>query len=310
MSVVRPPGGNILPKTFRVFTCAMKNRFSMDAARPHNRPAPVDWDDNFVTNLQRSLVACRIFAAYPILWLCHIQILNNLVSQAGQMETHGLPNDIFMNLNPLAILALLPLVQKLLYPSLRKAGIGFPPVNRMAVGFVIEAVAIAYCTGVQQLIYAQGPCYRYPLQCPASDGGRVPNRLTVWVQAPVYIIDGLGEIFFDLASQEYAYNKAPDNMKSIIQAVLSASSGAGAALGFALYPVTRDPYLVYMFSALAATMLVTAVAFWLVFRKYNSVDVALNKQEGGSSTCVARALPPSEQESKGEMEQGNPRSKV
>jgi len=307
--VARPPGGNVLPKTFRVFTCAIKNRFSMDAARMHNQPAPVDWDDTFVTDLQRGLVACRIFAAYPILWLCHIQILNNLVSQAGQMETNGLPNDIFMNLNPLAVLALLPIIQKLLYPGLRKAGIKFPPINRMAVGFIIEAAAIAYCAGVQQLIYAQGPCYDHPLECAASDGGIVPNRLNVWVQAPVYIIDGLGEIFFDLASQEYAYNKAPDNMKSIIQAVLSASSGAGAALGFALYPVARNPYLVYMFSALAATMFVTAIAFWLVFRKYNGMDAELNNREAGSGTCVARATPQSEKGLEG-GEKENSRSEI
>jgi POT family proton-dependent oligopeptide transporter len=237
----------------------MENKFSMEATRPRSQSRLVDWDDNFVTDLQRGLIACRIFAVYPILWLCHIQVFNNLVSQAGQMETHGLPNDIFPNLNPIAVLVLLPIVQQWLYPTLRKAGIRFPPVNRMAVGFVIEAVAMAYCAGVQQIIYSRGPCYNHALECDASNGGEIPNRINVWIQAPVLIIDGLAEVFFDLASQEYAYNKAPDNMKSIVQAILSATSGVGVGLGFALYLVSRNPYLVYMYAALVATVFLTGV---------------------------------------------------
>ncbi|KAM0820834.1 putative Sterigmatocystin biosynthesis monooxygenase stcW [Seiridium cardinale] len=33
----------------------------------------------------------------PIAWLCYLQAANNLVSQAGSIETHGLPNDILYN---------------------------------------------------------------------------------------------------------------------------------------------------------------------------------------------------------------------
>jgi dipeptide/tripeptide permease len=173
----------------------------------------VDWDDKFVTDLQRGLIAFRIFAFYPILWVCHLQINNNLVSQAAQMDTHGLPNDIFPVLNPISVLALLPVVTNLVYPPLRRLGVNFPPVNRMATGFLIEVAAIAYCAGVQRLIYSKAPCFDYALECDASEGGRIPNRLSVWVQTPVYVLDGLAEVFFDVVSQEYAYNKAPDNVR-------------------------------------------------------------------------------------------------
>lgn len=214
ISVKRPPGGNILPTAFRIMLCAAKNGFNMDAARRQVQTHAVDWDDKFVTDLQRGLIACRIFAFYPILWVCHLQINNNLVSQAAQMETHGLPNDFFPTLNPIAVLVLLPLITNVLYPTLRKLHIKFPPVNRMAVGFLIEAIAIAYCAGIQQVIYTRGPCFEHALECPASDGGRIPNRVSVWLQVPVYVLDGLAEVFFDVVSQEYAYNKAPDNVRS------------------------------------------------------------------------------------------------
>lgn len=135
----------------------------MEAVRPKNLDMDVEWSDNFVTDLQRGLIACRIFALYPILWVCHLQVNNNLVSQAAQMITDGLPNDWFPTFNPVAVLALLPVVSNIIYPLLRRAGIPFPPVNRMAVGFIIEAMALAYCAGVQQLIYKKGPCYEFAL---------------------------------------------------------------------------------------------------------------------------------------------------
>ena len=34
---------------------------------------------------------------------------NNLISQAGSMSTHGIPNDVLSNLDPFALLILIPL---------------------------------------------------------------------------------------------------------------------------------------------------------------------------------------------------------
>jgi POT family proton-dependent oligopeptide transporter len=261
-----------MPDVFRIFAIATKSRFDMAAARPSNIIHDVPWTEQFVSDLQRGLIACRVFMAYPILWLCHNQVMNNLISQAGQMETLGLPNDIFININPLAVLCLLPVIQNLLYPALRRRGFDARPIWRMAVGFLIEAGAMAYCTGVQQLIYNTGPCYDRPLECSEAQHGRIPNHINVWIQAPVYIIDALGEIFFDLAGQQYAYTEAPENMKSVMQGFLSMMSGLGTALGFALYPAARNPYLVYMFAALTSAMFVTTVIFWLVFHRYDSPE--------------------------------------
>ena len=41
--------------------------------------------------------------------LTYNQINNNLISQAGSMSTHGIPNDVLSNLDPFALLILIPL---------------------------------------------------------------------------------------------------------------------------------------------------------------------------------------------------------
>lgn len=67
--------------------------------------------------------------------LTYNQLNNNLTSQAATMETHGLPNDILSNLDPLALIILIPICDIWIYPGLRRLNIRFSAVKRMAFGF-------------------------------------------------------------------------------------------------------------------------------------------------------------------------------
>lgn len=44
-----------------------------------------------------------------LLGLSYNQLNNNLISQAATMTTHGLPNDVLSNLDPLALIIFIPL---------------------------------------------------------------------------------------------------------------------------------------------------------------------------------------------------------
>ena len=44
-----------------------------------------------------------------LLGLSYNQLNNNLTSQAATMSTHGLPNDVLSNLDPLALVIFIPL---------------------------------------------------------------------------------------------------------------------------------------------------------------------------------------------------------
>ncbi|TQS32437.1 hypothetical protein Golomagni_07244, partial [Golovinomyces magnicellulatus] len=77
-------------------------------------------------------------------------------------------------------------------------------------------------------------------------------------------------------------------MKSIVQAVLSAMSGIGAAMGFALHPAAHNPYLVYMYSAMAGATFCVAVVFWAIFHNYNAMDAGLNERSSQTAAAVQR----------------------
>jgi POT family proton-dependent oligopeptide transporter len=102
-----------------------------------------------VDEIRRALVACRIFVFFPIYWVCYNQMLNNLISQAGQMELHGIPNDFLQNFDSIALIVFIPIMDLLIYPGLRKVGIHFRPITRIFVGFVFAAGAMAYSAGIQ-----------------------------------------------------------------------------------------------------------------------------------------------------------------
>ncbi|MCJ1291852.1 hypothetical protein MMC34_003399 [Xylographa carneopallida] len=192
------------------------------------------------------------------------------------METHGIPNDVLPNINSITVVILMPLITHLLYPLLCHCRISFPPITRMALGFAFEVPAMAFAAGTQGWIYRSGPCYTHPRNCPASNGGLVPNRVNVAAQIPIYVLEGFSEAFAFPAMYEYAYSKAPKSMKAVVQAVLSLTFSLAALLGIALSPTYYDPQLLTMYASLAGAMALTTVIFVVVFWKYNKQEAELN----------------------------------
>lgn len=58
------PGKNCLPKAVRVLNLAARNGFNLDRAKQgyqqQSQGVDVPWDDNFVDELKKGLLACRV----------------------------------------------------------------------------------------------------------------------------------------------------------------------------------------------------------------------------------------------------------
>jgi POT family proton-dependent oligopeptide transporter len=234
--VLRPPKGSVIPQALRVCWIGLKSG-DLDAAKPEYLPISpgvhrsIPWDGLFVEEVRRALVACKVFLFFPFYWLVQGQMLNNLVSQAGQMELHGIPNDVMSNIDPLTIIIFIPICERFLYPALRRVGVPFKPITRMFAGFMFAAAAMAYAAFVQRAIYNAGPCYRTPLACDAGklpDGKYRPNEVHVAAQIPAFLLIGLSEIFASVAGLEYAFTKAPPSMKVCLNAHGARSTKADA----------------------------------------------------------------------------------
>ncbi|OCK83738.1 di/tri peptide transporter 2 [Lepidopterella palustris CBS 459.81] len=301
--IVRPPKGSVITNCFRALWIGLMNKGHLDAAKPsyqeeYGRRYNIPWNDLFIEELKRALVACKVFLFFPIYWVTYNQMLNNFISQAGQMQLHGIPNDIMQNIDPITIIIFIPIMDRLVYPLLRRIGIPFRPITRIFWGFLLGSLAMAYAAIVQHLIYTAGPCYTAPGNCDAGlepDGNYAPNNVHVAVQTPAYLLIGLSEIFASITGLEYAFTKAPPSMKSFIMSMFLLTSAFGSALGAALSPTAVDPKLMWMYIGLAVACLVAGLIFWAIFSRYNKTEESMNELEAYGERArpveeVSRAL--------------------
>lgn len=230
--------------------------------------------------IRHELANLMIYRAWFVLFHLGInQMTNNLVSQAGEMELTGFPNDGIQVLNPVACVILGPIIQKLLYPTLARHHIPFGPLMRMAMAIFTMAATFAYAAGVQKMIYESGPCYDAPLACPAAQRfgqNPLPNKIKVWVQTPVYVILALSEILGFVTLSEYSYSKAPKDMRTVVQSMRQLSAGIGSAIGVALGPVSQDPKVLWMYVGLAVSSGLAAPLFWAVMGHLEKDNEDLN----------------------------------
>lgn len=185
-----------------------------------------------------------------------------------------MPNDFMQNFDPISILVFTPILDRVLYPILRRMGIELRPIARITIGFTLAACCMAYAAIVQHLIYSAGPCFEAPGACPAGMDGEspLPNNVHIAVQTPAYVFIGLAEIFISVTGLEYAYTKAPPSMKSFVQSMYLLTNAFGSALSEALLPVLFDPKILWMYAGIAIFTLCTAVVFWFLFHHYDAME--------------------------------------
>ena len=85
---------------------------------------------------------------------------------------------------------------------------------------------------------------------------------------------GLAEMLGFTTLAEYSYSEAPTNMRTLVQSLVQVSSGIGSALGMAVSPLSKDPKVLYLYTGLAATMIIGASVF-----RWSSADTTETTNE-------------------------------
>ena len=197
---------------------------------------------------------------------------HNLVSQASTMTLNGVPNDIINNLNPLTLIVLIPIMDFVVFPALRHHNIHFTPLKRICCGFFIASIAMVASTVIQIYIYRTNPCGQYANRCTQTR----PSPISVWWQAIPYILTATSEIFTVCTSLEYAFTKAPRNMRSLVMGVNILMHAFAAAIGQALVPLSEDPLLIWNYGVVAVVAFVAGILFWVCNRKLDAEEDRLN----------------------------------
>ena len=214
--VLTPPTGSVFGKASKLIRFACKHstrkniwkdeqfweRVKPSTLRASGKdvPAWMTFDDAWVDEVQRGLVACKVFVWYPLFFLAYNQMLNNLVSQAGTMNLGSTPNDIVAKLNPIFIIIVVPIMDFLVYPALRKAGVNFSPIKKITAGFALAWCAMVSATVIQHYIYKMSPCGKNINAL--SKSRDCSADISVWVQVFPYGLIGMAEVLASITKLE------------------------------------------------------------------------------------------------------------
>jgi len=234
------------------------------------------FDDEWVDEVRRGLLACKVFLWFPLYWLAYNQMTGNLTSQAATMNLGKVPNDIINNLNPIFIIITIPIMDFVLYPAIRKTGFNLTPIKKIAFGFFLSSMAMVSATVTQHYIYKLSPCgsdINAQMKAGRED---CAAPFTVWIQAFPYGLIGLSEVLASITKLEYAYTKAPKNMRSTVQGLALLTSAISSALGQALVGLSEDPLLVWNYGSVSVIAALGGLGFWFTFRKADKDENKLN----------------------------------
>ncbi|KAG0174905.1 peptide transporter ptr2 [Apophysomyces sp. BC1021] len=302
-----PPTESVILKAYKVFRFARKQ-----ASLPENKEAKAKarsvmefakrqpaltnvvewsesakeqatWTDEFVDELRQTIMACRIFVPLSIYWVCYNQLSNNLLSQAGNMVRHGIPNDIMNNVDPIALIIFIPIVDRVLYPFLRKRNMNLFPQMRITIGFFLASLSMVYAAVVQHFMY-QDPVFQ-------ATG---TSSISVFVQIPCYALIAFSEIFASITSLEYAYTHAPKSMKSLISALSLWPNCVSSLIGLAISPSAHDPNMVWVYSGVAIGAFLCGCLYYYVFRHYDTMDHQDNLAKTTYDAAIPNRSPPAE----------------
>ncbi|OAL45954.1 MFS peptide transporter-like protein Ptr2 [Pyrenochaeta sp. DS3sAY3a] len=292
-----PPTGSVMGKAFKLIRFGVKksprkNTFKDDGfwdrvkpsairERGEQVPAWMTFDDAWVDEVRRGILACKVFLWYPLYWLAYNQMTSNLVSQANTMNLGSTPNDIVSKLNPIFIVILIPIMDFIVYPGLRKAGVKLSPIKKITAGFALSSFAMVSACVIQYYIYKMSACGNQ-INKLSKTRKDCNADISVWVQVFPYGLIGMSEIMASITKLEYAYTKAPSNMKSTIQAVALSTSAFSAALGQAFVSLSEDPLLVWNYGSVAVIAMFGGIGFYLTFRKADADEDELNNLKESS----------------------------
>ncbi|KAJ6574038.1 POT family-domain-containing protein [Mycena capillaripes] len=135
-----------------------------------------------------------------------------------------------------------------------------------------SATAMVWAAVLQYNIYQTSSCGRAAAMCRDAAGNPRVSPLSVWIQAPAYILIVLSEIFTSVTGYEYAYTKAPKNMRSIVMAMYMGTGATSAVLGEAFLWLSADPLLVWNYAVMAVFTGGGGCAFWLVMKRFDTQE--------------------------------------
>jgi len=142
---MKPPQGNILPKVFGSLFFAIKEKLGGEKAEHFMDLAKSKYDVQLVEDVKCLLRVLVIYLPLPVWWALFDQTGSRWTFQAtrmnGELGSTTIKPDQMQVINPLLILFLIPIFDRIVYPLFAKCGLLVKPLQRMTAGGLLTAMA-------------------------------------------------------------------------------------------------------------------------------------------------------------------------
>ncbi|KAM9319985.1 solute carrier family 15 member 1-like [Gastrophryne carolinensis] len=152
------PQGNILLKVCKCIGFAIKNRYRNRSKSIPKREHWMDWanekyDALLIAQIKMALKVLFLYIPLPMFWALYEQQGSRWTLQATTMDGNfgaiQIQPDQMQTVNPIFIIVLVPLVDVVVNPLIRKCNLNFTPLKRMTVGMFLAAMAFVVAAVVQ-----------------------------------------------------------------------------------------------------------------------------------------------------------------
>uniref|UniRef100_A0A3P8Z8K0 Uncharacterized protein n=1 Tax=Esox lucius TaxID=8010 RepID=A0A3P8Z8K0_ESOLU len=152
------PQGNIMLAVCKCIGFAISNRFKHRSSVHPKRTHWMDWaeeryDKLLIAQIKMVLKVLFLYIPLPMFWTLFDQKGSRWTLQATTMDGNFgiaiLQPDQMQTVNPIFILTLVPIMDKIVYPLIKKCGLNFTPLRRMTVGMFLAAMAFVAAAVVQ-----------------------------------------------------------------------------------------------------------------------------------------------------------------
>uniref|UniRef100_A0AAY4CFB1 Solute carrier family 15 member 1a n=1 Tax=Denticeps clupeoides TaxID=299321 RepID=A0AAY4CFB1_9TELE len=217
MYVKAAPQGNIILQVCKCIGFAIKNRFKHRSSKYPKREHWMDWasekyDKLLIVQIKMVLKVLFLYIPLPMFWTLFDQKGSRWTLQATTMDGDigliVLQPDQMQTVNPILILTLVPIMDRIVYPLIKKCGFNFSPLKRMTVGMFLAAMAFVAAALVQLQIDKTLPVFPSSSQAQLNLLNIAESGVTVTIPPNEPVVLGASEdyIMFETDTIEVSLN--------------------------------------------------------------------------------------------------------
>ncbi|XP_008933551.1 PREDICTED: solute carrier family 15 member 1, partial [Merops nubicus] len=152
------PQGNIMVRVVKCIGFAIKNRFHHRSKQFPKREHWLDWasekyDKRLIAQTKMVLKVLFLYIPLPMFWALFDQQGSRWTLQATTMDGNfgsiQIQPDQMQTVNPILIIIMVPVVDAVIYPLIKKCKINFTPLRKITVGMFLASLAFVAAALVQ-----------------------------------------------------------------------------------------------------------------------------------------------------------------